>query len=116
MKKSLATANSAPARNMVPAGTLAVGSLQKADGRAVDVSKALDFLSEQGRMNFMLGQPAPYAYYPNAAIPGQSTTNFNNEYNINSVADPFSIADEIGGYQQRQLNKSFSEFNNGPRY
>jgi hypothetical protein len=54
----------------------------------------------------------------NNAQQGQSSnaTNFNNNYNINSTGDPYSIAEEITFMQQRQFNLGLNNFNNGARY
>lgn len=46
----------------------------------------------------------------------QNQTNMNNVWNIQSTADPLSLAEEVSILQQRMLNNAQAEQNNGVRY
>lgn len=111
LKKRLAAANDADAKNIVKPGAMT--------GRDVTADEPFtrapaDFLTESDLWRFTQGLTTPNRM--TEQMIAQQQANFNNVYHINSVQDAFEIADEITGYQQQQLNKSFSQFNNGPKY
>ena len=63
-----------------------------------------------GRLSGLLNR----TFFPSSVAPAMSSNvQFNNIYNIQSQEDPTAIADNISKQQQRQLNYTLDDFNNG---
>lgn len=77
-----------------------------------------DFFKNNNFLNALSAPVSPN--YATDKLEKQMTANnnlvMNNLYNIHSVEDTFAIADQIKDTQQKHINYSFSDVNNGVRY
>jgi len=114
LKKELEAAGNGPAENIKPSGSRRVNKNEDPGYSIVPD----DFFRKNDFMRFYESSLSPVSKQPTdlQRAMQNNETNLNNYININEASDALTIADILTVYQQRMLNNTQAQQNNGVRY